>query len=148
MSVKLIIGMNLENAIISLKREPVMSFATSMDDQPHVRFMALANYKEKFYCVTFKSRPKIEQLLSNPKFSFVILLEGKGTTGSIRCRGTTEIITDINLKKEVAEVIPWHSHYWDDYNDPEFTLIRLHINHVMTFDPESKEKINFENLEL
>jgi general stress protein 26 len=148
MPLKLITNMNLENALIMLKREPVMSFATSVDDQPFVRFMTLVNYQDEFYCVTFRSREKTEQLLSNPKFSFVVLLEGKGTTGSIRCRGKTEIITDRKVKKKVSEVIPWHSHYWDDYSDPEFTLIRLHINHVTTFDPESKERISFDNLDL
>jgi general stress protein 26 len=140
--------MNLDNALIMLKREPVMSFATSVDGQPYVRFMALANYKDQFFCVTYKSRKKNEQIRSNPKFAFVVLVEGKGTTGSIRCRGTTEIITDRTLKKEVAEVLPWFSHYWDSYDDPEYTAIRLHINHIATFDPETKERTDFENLDI
>ena len=140
--------MNLENALIMLKREPRMSFATCLDGQPYVRFMALANYKDQFYCVTLKTRNKNIQIRSNPKFAFVVLLEGKGTTGSIRCRGKTEIITDRSLKKEIAEVIPWFSHYWDSYDDPEYTAIRLHIHHITTFDPDTKERKYFDNLEL
>lgn len=140
--------MNLENALIMLKRGAMMSFATSRDGQPYVRFMALANYKDQFFCVTYKSRKKNEQIRSNPKFAFVVLVEGKSTTGSIRCRGTTEIITVGALKKGVSEVIPWFSHYWDSYDDPEYTAIRLHISHVTTFDLETKERIDFENLNL
>ncbi len=141
--------MNLKNALIELRKEPMMSFATSSsENQPFVRFMALISYKDNFYCVTYTSRPKTEQILSNPKFSFAVLLEGKGTTGSIRCRGNTEIIPDKDFKKEISEYIPWYSHYWDSYDDPEFVLIRLHIRHLTTFDPESKERINFDDLDL
>ena len=140
--------MKFEDALIELKKGPVMSFATSVNDQPYVRFMALVNHEDKFYCVTYKSRPKTHEIQSNSNFAFAVLVEGKGITGSIRCRGRTEIIIDPNLKKEVAEEIPWHSHYWDYYDDPEFTLIRLNINHLIIFDPETKERTPFDDLNI
>ena len=140
--------MNFEDALVELKKEPLMSFATTVDGQPDVRFMALVSYEEKYYCVTYKSRPKTQQLMTNPKFAFVVLLEGKGTTGSIRCKGTTEIIDDMDLKKQISEVIPWYSHYWDSYDDPEFILVRLHIKNLILFDPGTKERNNYEDLDL
>ena len=79
---------------------------------------------------------------------FAVLLEGKGTTGSIRCKGTMEVIEDMAFKKEVSEVIPWHSHYWDSYKDPEFVLIRLYIRELILFDPGTKERTKFDNLDI
>ena len=139
--------MNFDDALVELRKEPIMNFATSVDGQPYVRIMALVNYNDEFYCVTYKSRKKTDQIKTNPKFAFVVLLEGKGTTGSIRCRGVSEIIDNMEMKKKVAEVIPWHSHYWDSYDNPEFILIRLHINHLTLFDPGTKERTEYADLD-
>ena len=140
--------MNFEDALVELRKEPIMNFATSVEGQPYVRIMALVGYNDQFFCVTYKSRDKTEQIKANPKFAFVVLLEGKGTTGSIRCRGLTEIIEDLEMKKKVSEVIPWYGHYWNSYDDPEFVLIRLHINQLSLFDPSTKERTHFADLDL
>ena len=139
--------MNLEEALAELKKEPLMSFATSVGEQPYVRIMALI-YHKKFYCVTSKSRPKTQQFQTNPKFSFVVKLTGEKDIGSIRARGLTEIISDLKIKEEVGSSIPWFKGFWKSYEDPEFVLIRLHIHQILTHDPNSKERVDFDALDL
>lgn len=140
--------MNLEEALSKLKEDPLMSFATSVDGQPYVRIMALVNHNDKFYCVTSKSRPKTQQIQTNPKFSFVVKLAGDKDIGSVRARGLTEIISDSNLKKEIGSSITWFKNFWKTYEDPEFVLVRLHINQILIHDPNSKERVGFDNLNL
>ncbi|TFG19116.1 MAG: hypothetical protein EU530_07210 [Promethearchaeota archaeon] len=140
--------MNLEEALVELKKEPIMSLATCVNNQPYVRIMALISYNNKFYCVTSKSRPKTKQIQSNPKYSFVVKLTGNKDIGSIRVRGVSEIITVPNEREEVGGSISWFKQFWKSFEDPEFVLVRLHVYEILTHDPDSKERINFENLDL
>ncbi|MHA2239948.1 MAG: hypothetical protein ACXAB2_16545 [Candidatus Hodarchaeales archaeon] len=63
--------------------------------------------------------------------------------GFLRGRGKVEIITDLNLKNELIQAIPFFKGYWNSVDDPYYTLVKFKLSSVFISDPrEGGDKIS------
>ena len=136
--------MKLEEVYDFIKNLEVVSMATTENDQPRVRIMALIPHNDKFWCCTITSRPKMEQFKANGKFEFCSIIRKNENLGSIRACGRAKIIEDLEVKKELSKVIPFFNGYWEDYTDPKFGLIQLDIEKIEVQSPYDKQFYTFD----
>ncbi len=119
-------------------------YLASIDQgEPRVRIMALIPYGEQYWAVTHHDRKKYQQFLQNSHFEFCTTYHDQSPTGSIRCRGVVEMITDLGVKKELAGAISWFPSFFRSYEDPDFVLYKLHIHTIIARDPVSKHDAQF-----
>ena len=142
--------MKLEDVTDFFKTQPLMYLATSENNQPRVRPMALIYYKNQSWCCSIGGRPKIDQIQNNNKIEFAVIAPERDDMSTIRGRGKASIEEKLETKKKLAEFIPWFSGYWNSYEDPNFVLIRLDLEEIEVQVP--KERIfytfNLENGEV
>jgi len=135
--------MELEEVYDFMNKLEVVSMSTVEIDQPRVRIMALIPYKNKYWCCTIASRPKMQQFKANNKFEFCSIIRKNDKIGSIRACGRAKIIEDLEIKKELSKVIPFFNGYWSDYSDSNFGLIRLDIDKIEAQSPYNKQFYTF-----
>ena len=130
--------MKLEDVTDFFKTQPLMYLATSENNQPRVRPMALIYYKDQSWCCSIAGRPKIDQIRNNNKFEFAVIAPEREDMSTIRGRGKASIEENLEIKKELADFISWFSGYWDSYEDPNFTLIRLDLEKIEVQVPKER----------
>ncbi len=138
--------MKLEDITDFFKTQPLMYLATSENDQPHVRPMALIYYKNQSWCCSIGGRPKIDQIRNNNKIEFAAIAPEREDMSTIRGTGKGSIEENLEIKKELAEFIPWFSGYWGSYEDPGFVLIKLDLEKIEVQVPKERMFFTF-NLE-
>jgi len=114
--------------------------ATIDNDQPRVRTMALTEHKKRLWLVTHTPWAKVEQIRKNPKIEFTFGVRGDNGYGVLRVTGKAEIIEEMAIKKELSEVVSWFNQYWDSFDDPDYTLIRLEVSQILFDPPDERTK--------
>ena len=130
--------MQLEEITDFFKTQPLMYLATSENNQPRVRPMALIYFKDQSWCCSIGGRPKIDQISKNNKFEFAVIAPEREDMSTIRGSGKASKEEDPDIKKELADFIPWFSGYWDSYEDPNFVLIRLDLEKIEVQVPKER----------
>jgi uncharacterized pyridoxamine 5'-phosphate oxidase family protein len=125
--------MEKQEAINHLNSVNLAYVATIDNNEPRVRIMSITPHKSQYWCCTITGREKIEQIKQNNNFEFSFQLAEN--QGSIRARGKVDIIEELELKKEISEVIPWFDGYWKSHDDPKFTLFRLNVDRIVVQQP-------------
>ena len=115
-------------AIFNRLNSKEICYLASIDQgEPRVRIMALIPYGGHYWAVTHQNREKYQQFLQNSHFEFCTTFHDQSPTGSIRCRGVVELITDLGLKKELVATISWFSSFFRSHDDPDFILYKFHM---------------------
>jgi len=139
--------MKLENVTDYFKTQPLMYLATLDKDKPRVRPMSLIYHKDQCWCCTIEGRPKIEQIKNNSNMEFALNAQDRDDLGTIRGLGKAIIVDDLDIKKEISEVIPWFEGYWESYDDPKFILIKLDLEIIEAHVPVVREFFTFNLIE-
>jgi uncharacterized pyridoxamine 5'-phosphate oxidase family protein len=131
--------MKLEEITEYFNQQPLMFLATTEDDQPRVRPMALIYHNDTCWCCSISGRPKIKQMLENNKIEFAVNAFDKEEFSTIRGTGIAILVEDKETKKDVSKAIDWFSGYWKSYDDPDFTLFRLDLDKIEVQIPVIRE---------
>lgn len=131
--------MRIEQIFDFMNRLETISLATIDNDKPRVRLISLISYNNKYWCCTKTSRPKFGQIKSNNSFEFCSIIKTENSFGSIRASGNIKIITNPEIKKELAKVIPFFDGFWKSYDDPEFSLFELDPKQIEIHNPYDKK---------
>lgn len=110
--------------------------ATSEEDQPRVRPVTLVCLDEKFWILTGTNNAKTKQILKNPKIEFCLLFQKGENFGYVRAAGLAKIIQDRKTKIKIAEQCNFFSEYWKGLDDPNYTLIELHLTEIEYLRPK------------
>jgi general stress protein 26 len=131
--------MNKVKLIEYLNKSEIMFLATSANDQPHVRCMALIFYENTIWCCSKSNRVKVQEIKDNAAIEICVLAEGKKDVGSIRGSGTAYLISDPIIREKLSQQIQFFTAYWESPEDDDFTLIKLEIPSFMFHDPDDKQ---------
>jgi len=112
--------------------------ATSEGDQPRVRPVTLVCLKEKFWILTGTKNAKTKQIMKNPKIELCLLFEREGHQGYVRAAGLAKIIRDKETKVRLAEHCDFFSEHWKGPDDPNYTLMELHLTEVEYLRPNQE----------
>jgi uncharacterized pyridoxamine 5'-phosphate oxidase family protein len=118
---------------------PLIYLATSTEFQPHVRAMALIHYDHKLWCCSPGSRPKVQQIRTNNKIEFCLLIQKNKQYHNIRGTGKAIEIIDFETRMVLSQQIPFFLAYWTTPDDPEFILYRLDIDQIEYHPPGGKK---------
>ncbi len=136
--------MKLENVLNYLQLQPLMYLATVVENQPRVRPMALIYHDDTCWFVSIAGREKITELEKNNNVEFAINPHDKEEMSTIRGRGKALLITDLDIKTDVAKAIPWFDGYWKSYDDPGFYLYKLDLNQISVQIPGKRDIYTFD----
>jgi len=112
--------------------------ATSERDQPRVRPVTLVCLDKRFWILTGTNNAKTKQILKNPKMEFCLLFEKEGHDGYVRASGLAKIIRDKETKVKLAEHCDFFSEHWKGSDDPNYTLIELHLTEIEYLRPNEE----------
>lgn len=118
-----------------LKPTQMIHLATWDGEYPRVRPVSLIFHQDKFWFCTGSNDAKVNQMENNPVFEFSLMLEKGDYSGTLRCSGETEIVSDLTTKKQMADAIPFFSEYWKTAEDPTFCLVELKVDQVEFMRP-------------
>lgn len=122
----------------------LVHLSTLDGDQPRVRMMALTVHDQKLWVVTRTGDDKVGQIRKNSNVEFTLAVQGKERTGCLRATAEANIVEDQHTRNDVASVIPWFPGYWKSSEDPNFTLIRLDLKHILFDHHETSSKYTIE----
>lgn len=137
--------MKLEDVKEFFDTQPLMYLATTEEDQPRVRPMALIYHDDQCWCCSIGGRPKIKQIQENNKIEFAVNAQSREDMATVRGLGRANIIENRVIKKQLSEAIPWFSGYWESYDDPNFVLFHLDIEEIEVQVP-AERTFHFFNL--
>ncbi len=118
-----------------LKKTQWVSVATCEHGQPRVRPMTLIYNNEKFYFATGAEDEKCRQIDANPKGEFCNLFKAEDYYGYLRVAGRFQDITDVSVKKEIADISGFVYEYWKDAADPGYKLYEFIVTEVSYLKP-------------
>jgi general stress protein 26 len=110
-------------------------FATSINDQPHVRPLTLVPLDNELWVLTGTKDAKMEELHKNPKVQVCMAIKKDKHTGTARFSGRVEIVKDMDMKKSIAAQVDYFKEYWDTPEDPNFTLLRMDFSELEYMRP-------------
>jgi general stress protein 26 len=113
----------------------IVYFATSTNDQPHVRPLTLVPLDNELWVLTGTKDAKMQELKRNPKVQVCLAIKKDENTGSARFSGKVEIIKDMDTKKAIAAKVDYFKEYWDTPEDPNFTLLRMDFDELEYMRP-------------
>ena len=114
---------------------PLAHLATVEGDQPRVRMMALVCHNEKLWFATKTEWDKAEQIRENPKVEVTIPARDQSRAGCLRITATARIVSEGDTRRDLADIIPWFSQYWNSPQDENFTLIELDLRRILFDHP-------------
>lgn len=117
---------------------PLAHLATTDNDQPRARPMALIIHDDSIWLSSKTDWSKVNPIQGNRKVEFIVA--PISNTGSIRFTAIAEIVEDLRTKEELAKEIPWFSNYWKGPDDPNFTLIKMKLSRVLYDNPFDGKK--------
>ncbi|MDH5482795.1 MAG: pyridoxamine 5'-phosphate oxidase family protein [Candidatus Bathyarchaeota archaeon] len=109
--------------------------ATTENGQPRVRPVTLVNFDEKFWVLTGTENAKVKQIMKNPKIEFCLLLEEGEKRGYIRGVGYAKIVAEKETKIKVAKYCDFFNEFWENPDDPSYTLLELEMNEIEYLKP-------------
>jgi len=119
---------------------PLAQLATIDNDQPRVRPMALITHSDSIWFSSKSEWSKVEQIKKNEKVEFTLVPKSPSASGSIRFTAIAEIVEDLKTKEDLVKAIPWFLNYWNDPDDPNFTLIKMKLSRVLYDNPFDGKK--------
>ena len=139
------VEITLDDIIPKLNTMPVVYFATTVDDQPRVRPMALIFHDGNYYLTSRSYEVKMMEIKQNSKmeFSFFVVNEDK-SNWNIRAAGQAFVVKDLEVKTAAVKAITFFDHYWTGPNDPNYALISLKIDKVKVNDSKTKNRYEFD----
>ncbi len=119
---------NIKQEIWSYFKEmQTVFFATCDNERPYVRPVLLLYVNNKFWVATGTEDTKTPKLKINPNIEFCYFIEKEAEHGYIRGAGKVEFIQDLHIRKEFIEKFAYIKHYWQEPEDPGYTLLELKI---------------------
>ncbi len=109
----------------SFSKEQHVFLATAEGDQPRVRPVTLIRLKDRLYVTTGTGDAKVQQIKRNAKTEICLLLEEKGSKGTLRAECLAKLVQDKNVRNYVYRNISFSKEFWTSPEDPNFTLIEL-----------------------
>lgn len=109
--------------------------ATCDGDQPRVRPVSLIYFDDKFWVATGTQNAKVKQIRENSNIEFCMLLEGGENSGYIRGVGEALIVQDREMKKKLADTMPFFNEYWKEVDDPNYTLLEILVREIEYLKP-------------
>ena len=109
-------------------QNPAAWVSTAVDDQPHVRAMAMWFADESgFYFHTGTQKRLADQLHANPKVEIGFMNQGEGmdTMQMVRITGSIEIMDDAALEKKLFEERSWLNMIREAYPDDRIFIFRI-----------------------
>jgi general stress protein 26 len=122
----------------------LIHLSTLDGNQPRVRMMTLTAHDQKLWVVTRTGDDKVVQIRKNSNVEFTLAVRGKERTGCLRATAEATIVKDQGTRDNVASAIPWFTGYWKSSEDPDFTLIRLDLKHILFDHHETSSKYTIE----
>ena len=135
--------MKLETLIDYLKKQPLMYLANVDNDKPRVRPVALIYHKDTCWFVSIAGRDKIRQIEKNNNVEFAINPHDDEMLSTIRGVGKAILIEDAEIKRDVANVIPWFDGYWESSDDPRFYLYKIDLEELSVQIPKIRDIYKF-----
>jgi len=124
---------------------PIVYFATSVDDQPRVRPMALIFCDGKYWLTSRAYEIKMKEVEQNSKmeFSFFVIKEDRN---NLNFRATGQAFVEVNqkVKESAKKAITFFDNYWTGPTDPNYGLIGLKIEKVRVRDSKTKNNYEFD----
>jgi uncharacterized pyridoxamine 5'-phosphate oxidase family protein len=99
--------------------------ATAEGDQPRLRPVTLMRLGNRLFFATGSGDAKVEQIKRNPKVEFCLLLEKVESKGTVRTECMAKIVTDMTVKSELYNKVPFMKEFWSSPEDKRYTLIEL-----------------------
>jgi len=110
-------------------------FATAENNQPYLRPITLIKRDNTFFIATSVNDAKMKQLRSNKKFEYCFPVKKEQNMGYIRGLGNAEIVTDINIKEEIFNYVPYIKEFWKSSTDENYALVKLIIKQYEYMEP-------------
>ena len=117
------------------KEMQTVFFATCDNERPYVRPVLLLYVDDKFWVATGTEDAKTPQLKINPNIEFCYFIEKEAEHGYIRGAGKVEFIQDMQIRKQFIEKFAYIKHYWQEPEDPGFTMLELKIKSMEYLRP-------------
>lgn len=126
----------MKKEVWALFRHTQSVFLATLDgSKPRVRPVTLIHFDKKLWVSTGTDNAKIKQIEANGNVEFCLLLEKGENRGYVRGTGVADIVEDMETKKLLSENIPFFKEYWKDFTDPEFALLRVHVQDIEYLRP-------------
>ena len=138
-----VLDMQIEEVLEFLTHTDMVYLSTVEKNEPRVRLMGLIAYQSKYWVTTKTSRSKMTQIRANNRFEFCTVIHQGANIGTIRARGTIDIIEDIPTRAELSKAISFFDTYWTSPEDPEFSLLRLDIHELLVQSPFDSEHYRY-----
>lgn len=119
------------------KKIQTVFYATYDGTMPRVRPVSLIFHKNRFWFSTGTKNAKVKQIKEHKNSEFCLLIGEGENNGSIRCAGESMVIEDQEMKKELADVMPFFKEFWKDADDPDYTLIEIKVKNVEYLRPNT-----------
>jgi len=127
---------NLKNELCGhFKKMQAVFLATADGDQPKVRPVTLLYYNDRFWIGTGTNAAKIKQIKENKKVEFCLFMKEEKVNGYIRATGEAVIVHDNEIRKLLAENMPYFRNFWKSPDDPNYTLLELVVKEVEYLKP-------------
>ncbi len=124
---------------------PIVYFATSVDDQPHVRPMALIFCDSKYWLTSRAYEIKMKEVEQNSKMEISFFVkDGEQHNLNIRATGHAAVVEDLKVKKSAVKAITFFDGYWTGPEDPNYGLISLKIEKVRVAESKTKNRYEFD----
>jgi uncharacterized pyridoxamine 5'-phosphate oxidase family protein len=99
--------------------------ATVEGDQPRLRPVTLIRLSDRLFFATGAGEAKVGQIKSNPRVEFCLLLEKGESKGTVRTECLAKIVTDMAVKSELYNKVPFMKEFWSSPEDKRYTLVEL-----------------------
>ena len=123
------------------KPTQVIFFASIEGQKPRVRPVTMLCVDDRFWVLTGTSDRKVAQIKANPYMELCLPLEQDEYHGYIRIAGTTHIVSDSKTRMEIAEKCEYFRDFWQDTNDPGYTLLELEFHEIAYMKPGMHEEV-------
>jgi general stress protein 26 len=118
------------------KNMQTVFLATSDDEQARVRPVTMIHFNKKLWVGTSAGCSKVKQLKRNNKAEFCLYIEqGEQKQGYVRGLCSVDIIDDEELKKQLADQMPYFKYFWKGYDDPKYTLLQFNLKEIEFLNP-------------
>ena len=109
--------------------------STVEDRQPRVRPVAVLWHENIAWIGSGTSNGKTQQVRRNENVELCIPIEGDGRNGYVRLSGKAEIVTDANVRSDLARKMPFFDTYWEGPDDADYSLIRITPSEIVYMGP-------------
>ncbi|MDP2173772.1 MAG: pyridoxamine 5'-phosphate oxidase family protein [Candidatus Cloacimonadaceae bacterium] len=125
----------LESIKEYLKDKMAADLATCDNGQPRLRPMTLMHLEDKLWIATGTTDAKSAQLASNPLCEALLHIKKEQNSGYIRISAKAVLITDLALKKTIADFSDFVYDYFPEAADEGYALYELVPHSIRLMKP-------------